>query len=124
MRRSVVVMTYSSFLFVSLILGKSTGRGIVKMGTATRPNGDGAGDKDDFVLREIEAVATADSAALMYCEAGTGVDRSCLHNPNSRKSSAFVKLNCAAEHNPSQRLAATSFKLLSSQPVRILNWAQ
>ena len=35
----------------------------------------------------------------------------------------FVKLNCAAEHNPSQRLTASSFKLLSSQPVSILNWA-
>jgi hypothetical protein len=33
-----------------------------------------------------------------------------------------VKLNCAAEHNPSQRLTASSFKLLSSQPVRIPNW--
>jgi sigma-54 interacting transcriptional regulator len=68
------------------------------MGTGTRPSGDAAGDNDDCVLREIETVAPGDSAVLMYREAGTGKEliAGAVHNPNSRKSSAFLKLNCAA----------------------------
>jgi formate hydrogenlyase transcriptional activator len=50
------------------------------------------------VLKEVETVAPADSTVLIYGETGTGkelIARS-LHNLSSRKSSAFVKLNCAA----------------------------
>jgi formate hydrogenlyase transcriptional activator len=50
------------------------------------------------VLREIETVAPADSTVLIYGETGTGkelIARS-VHNLSSRKSNAFVKLNCAA----------------------------
>jgi len=50
------------------------------------------------VLREIETVAPADSTALVYGETGTGKEliARALHNLSSRKSNAFVKLNCAA----------------------------
>ena len=50
------------------------------------------------VLREIETVAPAGSTVLIYGETGTGkelIARS-VHNVSSRKSNAFVKLNCAA----------------------------
>jgi formate hydrogenlyase transcriptional activator len=50
------------------------------------------------VLREIETVAPADSTVLIYGETGTGKEliARALHNLRSRKSNAFVKLNCAA----------------------------
>src|SRR6202035_2096981 len=51
-----------------------------------------------FVLREVETVAPADSTVLVYGETGTGKEliARALHNLSSRKSNAFVKLNCAA----------------------------
>ena len=50
------------------------------------------------VLSEIETVAPADSTVLIYGETGTGKEliARALHNLSSRKSNAFVKLNCAA----------------------------
>jgi formate hydrogenlyase transcriptional activator len=50
------------------------------------------------VLKEIETVAPADSTVLIYGETGTGKEliARALHNLSARKSSAFVKLNCAA----------------------------
>jgi formate hydrogenlyase transcriptional activator len=50
------------------------------------------------VLQEIETVAPADSTVLVYGETGTGKEliARALHNLSSRKSNAFVKLNCAA----------------------------
>jgi formate hydrogenlyase transcriptional activator len=50
------------------------------------------------VLREIETVAPADSTVLICGETGTGKEliARALHNLSSRKSNAFVKLNCAA----------------------------
>ncbi len=50
------------------------------------------------VLREIETVAPADSTVLIYGETGTGKEliARAVHNLSSRKSNAFVKLNCAA----------------------------
>jgi formate hydrogenlyase transcriptional activator len=49
-------------------------------------------------LKEIETVAPADSTVLIYGETGTGKEliARALHNLSSRKSNAFVKLNCAA----------------------------
>jgi formate hydrogenlyase transcriptional activator len=51
-----------------------------------------------LVLREIEIVAPADSTVLIYGETGTGKEliARAVHNLSSRKSNAFVKLNCAA----------------------------
>ena len=51
-----------------------------------------------LVLREVETVAPADSTVLIYGETGTGKEliARAVHNLSSRKSSAFVKLNCAA----------------------------
>ncbi len=50
------------------------------------------------VLSEIETVAPADSTVLIYGDTGTGKEliARALHNLSSRKSNAFVKLNCAA----------------------------
>jgi formate hydrogenlyase transcriptional activator len=50
------------------------------------------------IFREIETVAPADSTVLIYGETGTGKEliARAVHSLSSRKSSAFVKLNCAA----------------------------
>src|SRR3984885_3263016 len=50
------------------------------------------------VLKELETVAPADSTVLIYGETGTGKEliARALHDLSSRKSNAFVKLNCAA----------------------------
>jgi formate hydrogenlyase transcriptional activator len=50
------------------------------------------------VLREIETVGPTDSTVLICGETGTGKEliARALHNFSSRKSNAFVKLNCAA----------------------------
>jgi formate hydrogenlyase transcriptional activator len=50
------------------------------------------------VLKEVETVAPADSTVLIYGETGTGKEliARALHDLSSRKSNAFVKLNCAA----------------------------
>ncbi|HUA60445.1 MAG TPA: sigma 54-interacting transcriptional regulator [Verrucomicrobiae bacterium] len=50
------------------------------------------------VLRDVETVAPTDSTVIIYGETGTGKEliARAVHNLSSRKSSAFVKLNCAA----------------------------
>ncbi len=50
------------------------------------------------VLKEVETVGPTDSTVLIYGETGTGKEliARALHNLGPRRSSAFVKLNCAA----------------------------
>jgi formate hydrogenlyase transcriptional activator len=50
------------------------------------------------VLRQVEAVAPTGSTVLIYGETGTGKEliARAVHNLSDRRSSAFVKLNCAA----------------------------
>ncbi len=50
------------------------------------------------VLDQIETVAPTDSTVLIYGETGSGKEliARAVHNLSSRKSGAFVKLNCAA----------------------------
>ena len=66
-----------------------------------------------LVLREIETVAPADSTVLIYGETGTGKEliARAVHNLSSRKSNAFVKLNCAA----SWRIAERAVGFLSAR---------
>jgi formate hydrogenlyase transcriptional activator len=51
-----------------------------------------------YVLHQVETVAPTDSTVLIYGETGTGKElvARALHNLGSRRSAAFVKLNCAA----------------------------
>jgi formate hydrogenlyase transcriptional activator len=50
------------------------------------------------VLEQIETVAPTDSTVLIYGDTGTGKEliARAVHNLSTRKSGAFVKLNCAA----------------------------
>ena len=58
----------------------------------------GASDALRQVLVQVETVAPTDSTVLIYGETGTGKEliARAVHNLSSRKSNAFVKLNCAA----------------------------
>jgi len=58
----------------------------------------GSSDALRRVLIQVETVAPTDSTVLIYGETGTGKEliARAVHNLSSRKSNAFVKLNCAA----------------------------
>ena len=58
----------------------------------------GSSDALRRVLAQIETVAPTDSTVLIYGETGTGKEliARAVHNLSSRKTNAFVKLNCAA----------------------------
>ena len=50
------------------------------------------------VLKQVEAVAAAESTVLIYGETGTGKEliARAIHNLSPRRNNAFVKLNCAS----------------------------
>jgi len=50
------------------------------------------------VLKELETVGPTDSTVIIYGETGTGKElvARAIHNLSSRRSNAFVKVNCAA----------------------------
>jgi PAS domain S-box-containing protein len=50
------------------------------------------------VMKELETVGPTDSTVLIYGETGTGKEliARAIHNLSSRRSNAFVKVNCAA----------------------------
>jgi formate hydrogenlyase transcriptional activator len=58
----------------------------------------GNSDVLTHVLAQLDIVAPTDSTVLIYGETGTGKEliARAIHNLSSRKSNAFVKLNCAA----------------------------
>lgn len=58
----------------------------------------GESDALQRVLAQVETVSPTDSTVLIYGETGTGKEliARAVHNLSSRKSNAFVKLNCAA----------------------------
>jgi DNA-binding NtrC family response regulator len=58
----------------------------------------GQSDALRAVLRQVEKVAPADATVLIYGETGTGKEliARAIHNLSSRRSNAFVKVNCAA----------------------------
>jgi formate hydrogenlyase transcriptional activator len=74
-------------LFVDELHGEPGFDGIVGRSNALRS-----------VLREIRMVASTDSTVLIYGETGTGKEliARAIHELSSRRSNAFVKLNCAA----------------------------
>src|SRR6202041_3017165 len=50
------------------------------------------------VLKELESLSPTDSTVLIYGETGTGKEliARAIHNLSSRRTNAFVKVNCAA----------------------------
>jgi formate hydrogenlyase transcriptional activator len=58
----------------------------------------GNSDALRLVLAQLDTVAPTDSTVIIYGETGTGKELTAraIHNLSSRKSNAFVKLNCAA----------------------------
>jgi formate hydrogenlyase transcriptional activator len=78
--------------------GKDTDRGSEVRAAAHFDEIVGRSEALKSILREIETVAPADATVLIYGETGTGKEliARAVHSLSSRKSSAFVKLNCAA----------------------------